>query len=162
MTPELQTQYNRLKARLRIDEFDMDRELMEQGALVQDASELANELRETASELKHAYDIIKAEASMRIRRATEKPPTDTTVATLVILEKDVQDARAQTERAELDAALAAALAGAFHDRRYMLTKRSDLIVCGFITPSSSYREAREAMAGQRERTIPVRRATDGR
>lgn len=144
MAAKLEERYARLRMRLKIDELNIDQEIMEQPMLVQEAAELANELREESGALKHAFDIIKAEVSGALRANGEKM-TEGALGAAVLLDKSVQDARTESEQAELGAARAAALVSAFHDKTRMLAKTADLIVSGFITPASTYEKDRVAI-----------------
>jgi len=143
--------YLALKAQLSVDLMDIDNELMKMPQLVQDAAELAAEASDDENVSHLAYDVMKAEAGMRLREEATDRITEAAIERQLPLDEGVQEARMAYENAVTYAKLCTALVNALRTKSSLLQKASDLIIAGYITPSAAYERRREAINSQRNR-----------
>jgi len=152
MNPDNLRQYERLKRSLPLDQLRIDEEIMELPMLMQEAAELAASLREEERTAIHDYEIAKSEAAQRLRSTTDekgKAPSEASISSRLNAEVDVQNARRDVEQTKYDADVATALASNLHEKRYTLLKFADMMLAGFITPTSINRDERAALAEQK-------------
>ena len=130
--------YDELRAKLQIDILRIGDELIAMPALVQETAELAAVIGAEEHGCRLALDIISAEAASRLREPEDgkKAKSETQIASELISQGDVQDARQAYDSAKLDAAQANALHNSMREKVRLLGKACDLVVAGFITPSS--------------------------
>lgn len=133
------SKYDELNAALKIDILRIDQELIVMAQRIQAASELSIDASDDEHAAKMAYDIATAEASARLRSvvsAAGKPRSEAQIATEVPLDEMVQAARAELDMARNTASKAKALASSMMEKSQLVRKACDMIVAGFITPSS--------------------------
>ena len=141
MKQEFLHKYNTLKSKLQIDLLHIDQEFMELPALVQDAAELAAEIKEEERTLAHQLEITRAEVSARLRKV-EKPPSETAIQSMLLTEESVQQARAEREQMQYYAEIATALANSLRDKVHLIRKTADMILGGFISADAGYQTRR--------------------
>jgi DNA polymerase III delta prime subunit len=147
--------------------LEIDRAYMETGKILQQAGELAAEADAQESAAKHTLDIIKAEASERLRAIPVggKDPSEARIASLLPMEQDVQDAREAFDRSHYEAQVCETLYKSLADQSRLLTKASDMIMGGYISPSAAYEDRRNEIrrarvAADREGQERIGRPTD--
>lgn len=160
--PTLESRYAEITSSLRINILGIDQDLMAMPQLVQQAAELAADANADEHASKLAMDIIMAEASARLREPEEgqKARSETQIASQLILEPDVQAARQAYDESRLTSAKCSALLGSMRDKSRLLGKTCDLVVAGFITPSS-YSPRRVALRASPSEPAPQGRAEPG-
>lgn len=151
MTPEELQVYDRLRERLRIDYLRIDEEVASMSQLIQEAAELSVAASDAEAAAKATLEVVSAEAAARLRAVGhgEKAKSDTQISRELPLEDDVQEAQLFLARARTDAALWKVLVGSMQDKSQILRKGCELIISGFITPSS-YRPGRAELMRRKE------------
>jgi hypothetical protein len=139
--------YYALRAYLGINLIDLDKMYTETPRILQDAVELAAEADFDEMVARHTYDVIKAEASDRIRSVlvAGKEPSEARIDKLIPLEQDVQNARVVLNKAQRDAQVCTGLYRSLDMQSRLLGKASDMINSGFISPSAAYDERRREL-----------------
>ena len=151
--------YEDLKNRLELNILEIDHELMSLPALVQEAAELSTMASADEHAARHALDVVTAEAASRLRAQDEgkKVRSETQIASEIALDEEVQIARKAYDDSRLDAARASALFNSMREKGRLIGKAADLIVAGFITPSS-YSARRVELRGKfRSDSTPAQR-----
>jgi hypothetical protein len=139
MSPHNQEDYDRLRALLKIDWLRVDQEVAGMAQLIQETAEYSIRASEEEAAAKSVLEIVTAEASARLRIPVdpkEKPKSDAQIGRELPLERDVQEAQISVVTAHTDAALWRALVNSMQDKSQILRKGCNLIVAGFITPTS--------------------------
>jgi hypothetical protein len=147
--------YDALKAKLPIDLLRLDSDLTELPQLVQEAAEQAADLLNELNSADHELDVAKAQAAADIRAAFEgsKAPSETQISSVIELNPNVQAARVKLNEARFQSKKANDMVSSFRDKSRLIGKCADMIVSGFITPSSVYRKEKEHMAKLRKPTV---------
>jgi len=170
LTPPIMERYYQLRTFLGIDTLDLDRAYQETPRILQDAGELSADADANEAAMRHTYDVIKAEASHRIRTVmvAGKEPSEARIDKLLPLEQDVQDARVALDTAHRMAQVCNSLYRSMESQARMLPKASDMVMGGYITPSAAYDQRRKdirqahiaaATESRREEGRPIGRPT---
>lgn len=141
-------QYAELRQRLAIDKMRLDDELMQTPMLLQTASELAADASALRDAAKLDYDITCAKAARRIRASDEKV-SESKVAAVLMLEKDVQEAQQTLDDTKRDMAYWQSLADAMREKASLLRRIAELIVSGYLTQNTVYEERKQEMNTER-------------
>jgi hypothetical protein len=140
--------YYALRAKLAIDPDDLDNEIAQMPVLVQDAAELAVAAANEENACQLAYDVIKAETGHRLRRDNEKI-TEAAIERAMPLYEEVQEARIAYNYAKTYTKLCDDLVRSLRTKVTMLQKHTEMIMQGYITPSSLYEKRREEINAAR-------------
>ena len=147
--------YANLRAKLAIDLLRFDQELIEIPQLVQEAAELAAQATERRETCKHLRDIAMADAAYAMRSVEGKAPSETAIASQVVLVDLVQDARNELISAERDADTWKALVYALQNKKEVLRTISEQILAGFMSPTSFVADARKEINEVRQQRRKV-------
>jgi hypothetical protein len=137
--------YYELREFLGIDTNDLDRAFMHTPRIMQDASELAADANAHENALQHMYEIIKAEASKRIRSVmvAGKEPSEARIVALLPLEPEVQAARTELIEAKRDAHVCSDLHRSFDAQSRLIGKAADMRTTDYIAPSAAYQTRKD-------------------
>jgi len=145
MTEEELNKYHELSSHLTIDMLRLDQDILELPQIIQDAAELAASIAGIGRDAEHYYEITRAETANKIRNADGDSPSEAYITRQLPLEQEVQDAKHIINEAARDTALVTELVRSLREKSRLLIKLSDLIIAGYITPSSVYsKEQKEA------------------
>lgn len=125
-----------IKRRLDLDLSDLDIEVAEMPALMQDCGEctaIANEIKDAAKEELERVEAETAEELRRTVTAGGKPPSESSIESRLPTFKQVQDALAIFQIARLDAVLWQSLMSALQSKSYSLGNIATLVSAGFTT-----------------------------
>jgi hypothetical protein len=160
--PDFPDSYEQLRSRLAIDLMNIDDELMRMPSLVQDAAELAAAASDAENETHLVYDISKAQFALRVRSEGHERVTEASIDRQAPLDPAVQAARQDYEHARTYASLCGSLVSSLRTKSSLLQKASDLMVAGFVTPSSAYERERGTIRRARNeqalREVPAERS----
>jgi DNA polymerase III delta prime subunit len=132
---------------LEVNLLRIDQELAHNQQVVQDTGELTAELDREEGAAKHALEVVQAEAARGMRRADDKI-SEARVKSELPLDEEVQRAQSTYLGAMYDAQLAKSLHRAMVDKSRSIAKACDMIVSGFISPSSYSPERRKRLTGR--------------
>jgi hypothetical protein len=130
--------YYQLQQYLGIDLSELEDAFMKTPRVLQDAAELAARADFVHSVAKHTLEIVKAEAGARIRAVLVggKEPSEARIAASVPLDEEVKQAFRAIDDAAYEADICTALHKSLHEQVYLLNKAADMVLAGFITPTS--------------------------
>jgi hypothetical protein len=154
MTPRELEAYEQLKGRLSLDLGRLDQHLVEQAQWTMDASEFAAHAAKEKDEMEQILQSTKAEAARRIRNATEKKPSESQIASELLLEEEVMDAAVEVNNALHKLALWRGLVDALKAKASSMKTAGELINSGYL----SIKSVREDSRAELNR---ARRARDG-
>lgn len=131
-----------IKQSLTIDMLLIDEDLIRHPMLMQEAAECTAAVIRVRDAVKNELDVETARAASRLREPTEteKAPSETKIASLVILDKNVIKKRAEYDDTRYDAALWQGLAEAVKEKGSSLKRISELIIAGYLAPDKVRRE----------------------
>jgi hypothetical protein len=135
--------YEQLKQELAIDLVSFDDDFMKMPNVVQEAAEFAADLLYAVLVAKQVYDVTKVDAGNRLRTSKVPSLSETAVAAQLQGEADVQEARLAYDKAQRDSEKASALVADLRLKSHNLQKISEMIMAGYITPSSAYVQQRK-------------------
>jgi hypothetical protein len=141
--------YAALKERLAIDIDKIDDALMQTSFDMQSAAEhcaAAIKLRDAAT---HNLELAKTEAGIALRQEDDKI-SEAKIASLTPRDGIVQDCYEALDAAKHDAAVWASLVEAYKEKGASLRRIGDMILAGFITPTSMNAERRAQLHAVRE------------
>jgi hypothetical protein len=146
MDKQSQAVYDRIHASLHIDILEIDREVTELPMILQEAVELAAELKDYERQADHELDILTAKVSAKLRQVGDaKAPTESAIKLALAADPEIQKARDGLSQMSYDAELASGLVNTLRDKSRLVMKTADMIVSGFITPSSAYTRQRKEL-----------------
>lgn len=133
-----------------------------------DAGKLAADADAEETAARHTYDVVKADASSRLRSClvAGKEPSEARITALLPLEKDVQAARALYDQAKYEAQVCDTLYKSYDAQSRLLGKASDRATSRYLSPTAAYEKDRadlhEARIANEERLHggPIGRPTD--
>lgn len=140
--------YRRLRARLAIDYNKLDDEIAEAAMLIQEAAEGAADALRKRDGAKHTLDVVSAK-TRRVLASGEEKMTEKALDAALQVTRTVREAQVAYDDAKLVAALWSALADSLRDKASLLRRAAELIVAGFMTPTTIYEDRRRDMAAQR-------------
>ena len=148
--------YDDIKKKLRIDLLRLDQELTELPFLVQEAAEISIELFNDVQKADLELDVAKAQVASDLREEKDesgKVPSETKIASMIILDPRVQEAQTKLNELRYQSRLANELVTNLRDKSRLLGKTSDLVIAGFITPNSrkAFEEENKERVAQRRR-----------
>lgn len=144
--------YADLKGQLAIDSMRLDEGLQRQPMLFQSVAEIAADALQIRDAAKNDLDIAKADAARRLRKDPDengKPLAETRIASMLPLDKKVQEAQDLLSEAEHDLDYWQALVDAYNQRGSSLRRIAELTTAGYLTPNAAYKQRQEDMTGQR-------------
>lgn len=142
MNDDQKKRYDRLCASLELNLLRIDQELAHNQQIVQETGELTAELDREEGAAKHTLEVIGAEAARRMRVRDDKI-SEARIKAELPLEETVQEAQGSYLNTVYDAQLARSLHRAMVDKSRSIGKACDMVVSGFITPSSYAPRRRE-------------------
>jgi hypothetical protein len=136
--------YYDLRQYMGLDLLNLDRAYMETSKILQEAGELAAKADYIENASRHTLDIIRAEASARLRTILihGKEPSEARIAAMLPLETDVQDAREALDKARYEAAACSSLYKSLEAQSRLLGKASDMVMSSYYAPTAAYADKR--------------------
>jgi hypothetical protein len=134
-------QYRELKARLVIDILQIDQELIRLPPDTQEVAEYCAQALQLRDACAHALELDKALAGTRMREAEEQIAQNR-VQAQIPLDNRVQISQQALDEAKFDVALWQALLKAYEEKGSSLRRICDMMLAGFLTPSSIQADAR--------------------
>lgn len=162
---DLIDRYYELRQHLGIDLLDLEHAFMVTPRVIQDAAELAAKADNVKNVAKHTLDIVKAEAGERIRspaRPGGRDLSEARVAAVLPLDPQVQEARRLYDNATYEADLCTALHQSLRDQSFLLSKTAEMVIAGFISPTTAHEHRREEIVAARAAAAGVRASQDNR
>jgi hypothetical protein len=141
---DLIDRYYELRQHLGIDMMELEHAFMITPTAIQDAAELAAKANNAQAAAKHTVDIVKAEASERIRSQPihGKDPSEARIASIIPLDHEVQEAWRQLATATYESDICDALYQSLREQGFLLSKTADLVIAGFISPTTVHEQRR--------------------
>lgn len=144
---DLMEEYNRLRFYLGIDLMDLEQAFMTTPRILQDAGELAAAADAVENLTKHALEVTRAETADRLRQSASassgRELSEARINSLLPLHEEVREAVRAYDDAIRQAQICQALYKSLEVQSRLLTKAADMLISGFITPTSIH-DARRA------------------
>jgi hypothetical protein len=156
--------YVRLKSRLTIDTMQLDQELIELPQMLSDAGEATAYCIAARDVAKNELDINMSIAADRLRQqpitdsdGKEKRRSEKQIETEIMSIQIVKDAHHRLEEAKLDLALWQSLVDGIRAKQSSIKTVSDLMISGYLAPSSITANRRAELRGGPQATNVARR-----
>ena len=124
--------------------------------MVEAAGVLAADADRVENDAKHNYEIARAAAAARLRQTPigGKEPSQARIDSMLPLEEDVQQARIALDDASYEAQVCTVLFRSMETQSRLLTKASDMVISGLISPDAALDARRRDMRQARMASRP--------
>ncbi len=145
--------YDELKQKLLIDEMQLDQELMQFPMDLQTVSEFCAEAIQLREASKRDLELTKALASVKLRNDDDRI-SEAKILSLLPLDQELQEAQDRFNDATYDAALWQSLVTSYSEKGTSVRRICEMMLAGYLTPSSVYEQRKEEMNRQRAALRP--------